>query len=311
MSKKLTTEDFIKKAELIHGSKYDYSKVEYVNAHTKICIICPEHGEFWQTPSNHCTKSNKCGCPKCFGKIFEIEDFIKKARNIHGDKYDYSKVIYKDSKTKICIICPEHGEFWQTPNGHLNGKGCPSCHEDRKKYYKLRTAEDFISDAKKIHGDKYDYSRVVYSGNKIKVCIICPEHGEFWQIPSNHLRHKGCPKCKSSHLQTKVRRYLISNNYIFKEEQTFDFLKNGKGCLSIDFFLPEYNIGIECQGVQHFKPVNFGGKLTPEEANENYKLQIERDKRKKELCEKNGIEIIYINYNDKNIEEIINNKINL
>ena len=310
MKKKLTTEDFIIKAKQIHGDKYDYSKTQYINAHTKVCIICPEHGEFWQTPSNHCTKSNKCGCPKCFGKIFDINDFVVKAQKIHGQKYNYTNVIYTNNHTKVCIICPEHGEFWQTPNKHLSGRGCPRCHEDGKKYYRLHNVSTFIEKAIKVHGNKYDYSMVEYMGNQKKICIICPEHGEFWQTPANHLRYKGCRLCRTSHLQIKVRNYLKNNNFLFNEEQTFNFLRNGKGNLSVDFYLPQYKIAIECQGIQHFKPVNFGGKLSQEEMDKNYELQVERDNRKKQLCNQNGIQILYINFDDKNIEETLNNFFN-
>ena len=104
------TEEFIKKAKEVHGDKYDYSKVEYKKAIEKICIICPEHGEFWQIPTNHL---KGCGCPSCGGnKKYTLEIFIKKAREVHGDKYDYSKVDYKKASEKVCIICPKHGEFW-------------------------------------------------------------------------------------------------------------------------------------------------------------------------------------------------------
>lgn len=126
--RKITTDEFIAKAKLIHGDKYDYSKVEYIGALKKVCIICPDHGEFLQTPNNH---TQGQGCPKCKGdKIRERfssskEEFIKKARKVHKDKYDYSKVNYDGSLTKVCIICPKHGEFWQRPNAHLSGHGCP------------------------------------------------------------------------------------------------------------------------------------------------------------------------------------------
>ena len=194
-----TTDEFIAKAKKIHGDKYDYSKVKYIDTKSKVCVVCPEHGEFWQTPSHHLSG---CGCPKCANKNkgeyrrSSKKDFITKARKIHGDKYDYSKVDYVNNYTKICIICPEHGEFWQTPHNHLSGQGCPKCGVEKQ----TSTKEEFIKKAKEIHGDKYDYSKVDYSNAHTKVCIICPNHGEFWQTPNNHLRGHGCPKCKRNKL---------------------------------------------------------------------------------------------------------------
>lgn len=187
----MNTQEFIEKAKRIHGDKYDYSKVEYVNATTKVCIICLEHGEFWQTPNSHLSGK---GCLKCATKqtIFTTEQFIEKAREVHGNKYDYSKVKYVSGNQEVCIICPEHGEFWQKPYNHLKGKGCQKC------VGRGLTRDDVISKFKKIHGDKYDYSQVDF-GDKVKltkkVCIICPEHGEFWQKPQVHLMGCGCGKC--------------------------------------------------------------------------------------------------------------------
>src|SRR5690606_41518591 len=98
-NKKLDTESFIKKAREVHGDKYDYSKVEYKNKKTKVCIICPIHGDFWQLPGNHTNQRN--GCPMCVGdQKSDAERYIKKVREVHGDKYDYSKVEYKHKKTK-------------------------------------------------------------------------------------------------------------------------------------------------------------------------------------------------------------------
>lgn len=190
-----TKEQFILEARQIHGWKYDYSKVEYINQDTKVCIICPEHGEFWQTPYSHLSGHEGCKeCCKCkLGRnIFKTQDdFICEANNIHNGKYDYSKVEYKGDKEKVCIICPKHGEFWQTPYNHLKGKGCPDCYGNRK-----LTTEQFIEKAKNIHGDKYDYSKVEYKNTDTKVCIICPEHGEFWQTPYKHIkRQQGCSIC--------------------------------------------------------------------------------------------------------------------
>ena len=192
--KKLTTEDFIRRAKEVHGDKYDYSKVDYIDNRTKVCIICQEHGEFWQQPRNHLLGQ---ACPKCAYKTrwesrgrITTENFIKKARKAHGDKYDYSKVEYKGTHTKVCIICQEHGEFLQTPHNHLHSQGCLAC-SGRKQL----TTEEFIRRAKEVHGDKYDYSKVEYVNKSTKVKIICPIHGEFEQIPDNHLHGHGCHKC--------------------------------------------------------------------------------------------------------------------
>jgi len=189
---KLTTEEFVEKAKKIHGDKYDYSKVDYKNNSTKVCIICKEdgHGEFYQTSDCH-LRGN--GCPKCSNnvKLTTIE-FVEKAKKIHGDKYDYSKVKYKNSSTKICIICKEdgHGEFYQVANTHLQGSGCPKCSNN----VKLTTVK-FIEKAESVHGDKYDYSKVDYKNSSIPVEIFCRVHGYFSQIPASHLQGRGCPKC--------------------------------------------------------------------------------------------------------------------
>ena len=128
------------------------------------------------------------------------DDFIKKAREVHGDKYDYSKVNYVKNSTKVCIICPEHGEFWQIPSNHLKGFGCPKCTNNH--HY---TTEEWIQNAKEVHGDRYDYSKVNYTNRKAKVCIICPEHGEFWQRGGDHLNGQGCPGCTGKNISLKKR----------------------------------------------------------------------------------------------------------
>lgn len=107
------------------------------------------------------------------------EVFVEKAKKVHGNTYDYSKVNYINAHTKICIICSEHGEFWQTPNNHLNGKGCPICGRKKVKEKQRDTYEEFVQKANKVHGDEYDYSKVNYINSQSKVCIVCPIHGNF------------------------------------------------------------------------------------------------------------------------------------
>jgi len=191
MPKFKTTEKFIEQSIKIHGNKYDYSKVKYISNLKEVCIICSKHGEFMQKPNCHLLNH---GCPKCAveRRTKTPDEIISDFTLAHGKKYDYSKVVYKDDSTRVCIICSKHGEFWQEPGVHKKGSGCPECYESRR----TKTQDDFIKEAKVIHGDKYDYSKVKYIGHRNRVCIICPKHGEFWQSPGCHVtRRCNCPKC--------------------------------------------------------------------------------------------------------------------
>lgn len=423
MTQPLTTAQFIEKSKKKYGDKFDYSKTEYVNSSTKVCIICPKHGEFWQLPTSH---FKGCGCPKCGNELktknitCNTSDFIEKARVVHGDKYDYSKVEYIKCRTKVCIICPQHGEFWQKPTDHLNGCGCPKCAYMARKYgnKKFKTTEEFVTECAKIHGERYDYSKTIYKGankpiivfdnikncevittptylltkkystkerlcrenfvkkakeihgdkyvydeteyinsltkikyvcpkhglieqlplnhlrygcrycskertaylvssnteefikkakevhrdkydylkvnyinTKTKVCIICPKHGEFWQTPSKHLEGNGCPKCNRSHLEDEISLFLSNNGIEYIEQYDPSFLKNGNGQQRLDFYLPKYNIAIECQGIQHFTDV-FYIKAAKSTSN------IKRDIIKYNKCNENGMPILY--YTTKN-----------
>ncbi len=281
-----TTEQFIKEAKKIHGNKYDYSKVKYDGTDVKVCIVCPEHGEFWQTPYSHL---KGCQCPVC-GKVQRITQdiFIKRCTEIHHGRYDYSKVNFEHVKKKVCIICPEHGDYWQKAGIHLRGYGCPICGGSQQ-----LTTEKFIEKAKLVHGHKYDYSKTNYINYRTKVCIICPEHGEFWQVPNNHLFGAGCPTCPESNMEGEIRQLLLNKGIIFEQEKGFDWLVYNRR-MFLDFFLPEYGVAIECQGKQHFSPTEiFGGE-------EFYKMTVERDKVKKRLCEEHGIRVLY--YSRSHIE---------
>jgi len=187
--KKLTTDEFIKKAAHIHGEKYDYSKSKYIDSRTKISITCPDHGDFLQTPSAHIYGSH--GCPSCNGGVDHTLDiFLDNANKKHGHKYDYSKAAYINSATKVDIICNDHGMFSQRPVDHLHGQGCPMCGNDKN-----RKDKEFIQRANVIHNNKYDYSKVEYHRVDEKVIITCPTHGDWWTRPTTHLSGHGCPKC--------------------------------------------------------------------------------------------------------------------
>lgn len=195
---RLTTEEFIKRAISIHGDTYDYSLVEYVKLSSKVKIICKKHGVFEQRPGNHL--SNKRECPKCTkergsSRRQTQEGYLKKAREVHGDKYDYSKVKYERSTAKITIICPEHGEFEQEACSHTVGHGCPKCAIIKTTEKQTKKGSNFIEEAKIIHNDFYDYSKTEYKKSTENVTIICPIHGEFHQTPKNHLKRRGCSEC--------------------------------------------------------------------------------------------------------------------
>lgn len=198
----------------IHNNKYDYSKAVYLNSKTKMCIICPEHGEFWQCHNKH--GSNKQGCPKCSGKEKgNLEEFVMKANQIHGSKYDYSKVVYEKRHSKVTIICPVHGEFEQIPTNHLSGKGCDKCAHDSLGLVKRITKKEFLKRANDIHNCKYTYSNYTKASDKVK--IMCPQHGEFTQYGTSHLSGCGCPSCAISGFdfsKPAILYYLEINNGI-------------------------------------------------------------------------------------------------
>lgn len=242
MSHRKTTEEFIKESNIIHNRKYDYSKVNYINAYTKVCIICPIHGEFWQEPHSHL---KGCGCIACgknkvsLKKTKTTEEFINKSKIIHNNKYEYSEVQYVNVFQKVKIICPIHGEFWQTPNIHLRGCGCEKCGGRF-----VKDTKTFIEEAQKVHGNKYDYSKTNYKDCKTKLCIICSEHGEFWQTSPHHLNGEGCPSC--ARVSPKAEKEIISLIEPIYAEQHNRKILNGK---EIDIYIPSLKIGIEFNGL--------------------------------------------------------------
>ena len=287
-NEKYTTIEFIEQARKIHGDKYDYSKVEYNGANKKVCIICPEHGIFWQKPSSHLLG---CGCPKCGNEkcaeknASDVNEFIEKARKIHGNKYDYSKVEYKNQKTPVRIICPEHGEFFMTPCAHLVRQGCRKCSNEKLSKERVKPNEQWIEEAKKIHGDRYSYEKTIYRGYRRKVTITCPIHGVFEQLAYDHQQGKGCPKCRRSWMENDIEDWLKENGFNYIHQYRPKFLIDGKSHFSMDFFLPDYAVAIECNGTQHFVGHTFYSK--------NIEDIVKRDKRKKQLCNEHGIKVLY------------------
>ena len=291
-TRRLNNEIFKEKAEEKHGkNRYDYSLVNYINTSSKVPIICHkkdengnEHGIFYQTPRNHIAGD---GCPKCYRSFKKtVEDFEEQAARVHNGFYVYHGD-YNGNKKRIRITCPKHGDFYQTPLYHLQGHGCQKCYDERRGEKTRIGKERFIERAREIHGNKYDYSKVDYVNGKTKVCIICPKHGEFWMTPEKHLNGgQGCPRCSESHMERAVALKLDSLNIPYKREQRFKWLRS-KNQMPLDFLLLGTNLAIECQGDQHFRSYSYyGGE------DELFALQ-ERDKLKNQLCEANGIHVLY------------------
>lgn len=278
--KKKAFEEFEEQANFIHNNKYHYDKESYINTQTKTKIICPIHGEFWQTPNNHL---NGRGCSKCNGMNISSNERIKCAKTLYNGFYDYSKSDFNRVKENTTVICPIHGEFITTYDRHVNQhQGCPKCGGTRK-----LTQEEFIEKLKETFGDKYDYSKTEYINMRTKVTLICPIHGDFVKMPMELLYNKcGCPQCikdnKISVLEEEIKNCLDKHNIKYEQYKSFEWL----GKLSYDFYLPDYNAAIECQGKQHFGQGGWSKDY-------NFQEQFERDERKHKLSLENGVNLLY------------------
>ena len=247
-----TLSHFLEKARKRHGNHYDYSLVDYKGSAVKVKIICPKHGIFEQIPLSH----YKGGCKFCRNEKNGIcqrntrEGYVFSCKKIHGEKYDYSETEYTKLTDKVKIKCRKHGDFYQLAGNHQRGAGCPKCrNEGHHKRFQMGR-EKFMELASKYHSDSYNYSLVEYVNCNIKIKIICRKHNKvFEQTPSHHLRCnklRACPSCsnnKSS--QEDFISYLL-------EELGIRFKLRTKTIIppyELDFYLPDYNLAIECNGL--------------------------------------------------------------
>lgn len=238
----ISREKFIIKSNKIHNNKYDYSQFVFKNMKSKSIVICKDHGAFEVLASNHIRKDHIYGCQICSGNKFTTSIFIEKANKIHNFKYDYALVDYKNTRTKVAINClkKEHGIFWQKPNSHLGGTGCPVC--------KTRTKSEFIHDANIKHNFKYNYDNINYINTHNKIEIICgiDGHGMFLQTPHDHLRGNGCPVCNLHKLKTNEQFIKDAN---ITHQNKYDYSKTNyiNVKLKIDIICPITNHGLFSQ----------------------------------------------------------------
>lgn len=202
MRKEKTGAEFIAKAKEIFGDAYTYEKVVYVNNNSKVIVTCRAHGDFEILPRS-ITAGH--GCAKCANKFMTNEMFLLEAKEVHGDKYDYSNTTFTGRSNKISYICPIHGIIHQKASNHLRGDGCGYCNGG-----KPINTQIFIERAIDKHGNKYDYSKVEYKKSNIKIEILCKQHKSFLITPNAHLMGRGCPIC--SHEEQKTLIYGIGIN---------------------------------------------------------------------------------------------------
>jgi hypothetical protein len=192
-----TQEEYIQKCVDKFQDRFDLSRVEYKGSNIKVEIGCTPHGFFNILPLRFANSESE-GCPKCSKEVaarsisLTTEEFVQRARERHGELYTYDKTVYVNSTTKVVVTCVAHGDFEVIPSNHHLGAKCGKCENNQ-----IKTTEEFIADARKVHGDKYDYSGVAYSDNKTKVLIKCNTCDYvFNPRPSDHTLHEsGCPNC--------------------------------------------------------------------------------------------------------------------
>jgi hypothetical protein len=310
MGKKLTAQDVINKFKSVHGSTYDYSLVDYQGDSKKVNIICRIHGIFEQQPGAH--GRQKQGCPQCAkeetvarNKALSIGNggFIKRIEPIFGtDAFDYSKLDYQGAHKEVILICKKCGNIeTKAPSVWYLGFGCLKC-RPKQHNPKQITKEQFLERAIKIHGDRYDYSKIEYKSIYDEVEIVCSKHGSFYQKPAIHLYAKSnCPECKITRGEERISQYLNNKGikYIFQHKVKID-----NSYHYYDFYLPDQNIMIEFNGMQHYKPIKFFG------GQEAFDYLQSRDKIKKQYCLDNQIKLLIFSYTELDqIETLLNSNL--
>lgn len=301
----VTSEIYLERFRKKFGDTIDPFMDEYIDTQKEIHFKCNVCGHIFKRRPHNCLDSD--GCPKCKNvnnQRLTTEEFIRRARKVHGDKYDYSASEYKSTDEDVIVIChekdefgEEHGRFKVTPHAHIGSmhSGCPKCSGKFRK-----DTDYFIRQAKRIHGDKYIYAKTQYVKALEDVIITCPIHGDFQLTPNEHLNGRGCPLCKESHLEKEIRLFLDENRIKYIPQARFDWLRTNdtRKKMSLDYLIKDKNIAIECQGIQHFSDKRF---WPTERSKEQAVLRVqERDKLKKQLCEEHGIKVLY--YSNLGIE---------
>lgn len=253
----ITTEEFVRRATAKHGDRFDYSVCRYEGFLEPIQVICRTHGSCWTTPKSH-LHSASGGCGECRRRIVQdalrstTEQFIDRARGVHGDRYDYRLACYTGGHSKVVIICPQHGPFRMKAYRHLSGRGCRKCAFERIGRARQLSFWDFLERVIRVHGmGRYEYQLEGFVNAHSKIPIRCPQHGVFHQSVATHLKGTGCPRCIQSKGECRVRQVLEDLGVDFKEQIRFPACRDW-GTLPFDFFVPSHRLLIEFDGRQHY-----------------------------------------------------------
>lgn len=315
----LCYEDFLDKAKEQFGEQFDYtlfSEEEFYENINNLPIKCNNCGNISYMSAQAHLRSNGCKICQLGGRGLTNEERKLRALYVWKGKYDYTDSDFSNVKIKTKIYCKKCKKYFDLDyDHHVNAKqGCTNCFKENRSY----DLESFKKKADKIHNGEYDYSNVVYVNARTDVEIIHKKCGKKFNLtPFEHLMGIGCKYCTpKSKLNQEIFDFLTEKNIKFEDEKRFDFLDNGKQHFSLDFYLPNYNIAIECQGKQHF---GLGG-WTKDKLKRDMMFEdiYRRDNIKKELCENHGIKIFYYSnlhmdypyfvYEDKEkmLEDILN-----
>lgn len=281
--------------------------IERLNSKIYLTIYCKNHQFTYRIDFHSFLRTKRCCAQSTQTVRNNLIDIITKFNKVHGEgTYDYSKFELTIMNNKSIIICPKHGKFSQSATNHILGQGCPECGKEKcaqvchkNNLKKVIPFEKMLIKLNQTHNNRYRYIKPkIFRGYRQKIQIICPDHGIFIQQVQSHLNGQGCPKCarEGSKGVKSIQKYLQQQNIQYITEKRFDDCRNTL-TLPFDFYLTEYNLCIEFDGEQHFKPIYGKAKFKQRQIN---------DEIKNSYCLSQGIELVRIPYwKFSNIVEIL------
>lgn len=290
--------------ERVESQNYKLISEDYLRAAKKLIMECPK-GHRCNISWSNFRNGNRCQFCYESRRRMSTEEFIFKSKELYGEKLDYSEVNYQSCNKYITLICKTHGRYKQMPQNHFKSMGCKQCYSQSL----CKSNEKFIEEAKSKHNSKYDYSFCKYIKNNIKVTVICPTHGAYYQTPQDHLKGNGCNRCSLSKGELQIMQFLQQNNIAYSTQHIFPECKN-INCLPFDFYLPEYNLCVEFQGIDHYQLIERSKSY--EKNLKNHQSRLKNDQIKRNFCVNYSIDFLEIPYwSYDQIPKILSDKLSL